>query len=231
MNSRRQLLAIELSDIYSQETRSFISKNSIKNSILPNLESIYRKDNVIENDYSKSTAKHVHSSNGISNLKSILNNKDKSPKIVKEDLNNLFNKKKKTKLDIAQHSTESNETSTNSNSRHTSSPNEEKFDSLAKSISCELVVENSGLSSDISKRHFLFSSRSSSRFSFAKEESTEDCVVIPPRINDIIKKKTSTYFFLKDTDETKAIFDEHIIQGCEGEWKEFILSVKAGEGK
>jgi hypothetical protein len=230
INSRRQLLAIEMSEIYSQETRNFIIKNSVKNTILPNLESIYKKDNVIENDFNKSLAKHNHSSNIISNLKSILNNKERSPKKIKEDLNVLFNKKKKTKFENNTQN-DTNELSTNSNSRHTNSPNDEKFDLLTKNISDDLIVEQSVLIQNPIKKYILFTNRTKSRFGFANEEATEENVEVPQKINDIINKKTSTYYFFKNSENSKAIFEEFITKNCDAEWKDFILSIKSPDEK
>jgi len=103
VNNKLQSLALEIGDIYVPEVRSRLSdkKNTVKNAVFPTVYSIYSKDFVIENDYNKPVNKVIHTSNSNSNLKTLLNKseKDKSPNNTKskEDLNNLFSKKKENK--------------------------------------------------------------------------------------------------------------------------------------
>ena len=84
-------MAIELSDIFSNDTRSKIleKKSNSINNIFPTLDSIYKKDYILELDHNLSLSK--NSTNCNSKLKSILN-REKSPKIkpFKEDLKNLL---------------------------------------------------------------------------------------------------------------------------------------------
>jgi len=113
---------LELAEISSQETKNKIIKTSLKNPVFPSLDSILKKDYIIENDINRKVNKHVNSTNNISSLKSILN-KEKSPKKFKEDLNGLFSKKNKSKFDknnLSGFNNDVNELSTNSNSRYLS---------------------------------------------------------------------------------------------------------------
>ncbi len=202
----------------------------MKNSVFPSLDSILKKDFLFENDNNRKVTKHVNSTNNISSLKSILN-KEKSPKKFKEDLNGLFSKKNKSKFDnnLSGTNHDMNELSTNSNSRYLSSPNEDKFTTHMKNNSADLTIENTVHEHFPVKRTSLFRNKNRSRFAFASEEEAFENVCIPEKINEIINKKTSTYFFLKNIDLHREDYENYILKNFDDkEWIEFIISIKKG---
>jgi len=235
VNSKRQTLALELGDVYTTEMKNKLQdkKSNLKGAVFPTVNTIYSKDFVIEHDYNKtSTGKQIHSSNSNSNLKTLLNRSDKSPKTkttYKEDLNNLFSKKKKNLL---KENLNENEISTSISgiSRNTSSPNDDKNANLLhhKTISADLVIENNGHC-----KPPLFSNKEKSRFDFAKssiEENTES-VCIPKKINEIINKTTSTYYFLRNIELQTESYENVIRNNCDNDWVDFIMNLKANDSK
>jgi len=220
---------LELAEISSQETKNKIIKTSLKNPVFPSLDSILKKDYIIENDINRKVNKHVNSTNNISSLKSILN-KEKSPKKFKEDLNGLFSKKNKSKFDknnLSGFNNDVNELSTNSNSRYLSSPNEEKITTHIKNNSADLTIENTVHEHFPVKRSSLFRNKNRSRFAFVSEEEAFENVCIPEKINEIINKKTSTYYFLKNIDLHREDYENYILKNFDDkEWIEFIISIK-----
>lgn len=206
----------------------------MKNAVFPTLESILKKDFIIENDTSKKITKHINSTNNISSLKSILN-KEKSPKKFKEDLNGLFSKKNESKFENNNLSTtilEMNESSTTSNSRSLSSPNEEKITTHNKNNSADLTIENTFHEHFPVKKSTLFRSKNKSRFAFASKEAQYENISVPEKINEIINKKTSSYYFMKNIDIRKEDYEDYILKNFDNkEWIEFITTIKNDNSK
>jgi hypothetical protein len=184
---------------------------------------------MIENDINRKVTKHMNSTNNISSLKSILN-KEKSPKKFKEDLNCSYSKKNKSKANnFSGINQDLNELSTNSNSRYLSSPNEDKITTHMKNNSADLTIENSVHEHFHVKRSSLFRNKNRSRFPFVSEEEAMDNLCIPEKINEIINKKTSTYYFLKNIDLHREEYENYILKNFDDkEWIDFIISIKKG---
>ena len=217
-------MAIELSDIFSNDTRSKIleKKSNSINNIFPTLDSIYKKDYILELDHNLSLSK--NSTNCNSKLKSI-SNREKSPKIkpFKEDLKNLFNKKLLTKVDK-----ESTNLNIENNEISTNSSNDEKFIPDLKKNYLDLIIEQNNILKDQNiMKSSIFLDKIKSRFNFVEELITEndDNVSVPKKINEIITKKTSTYYFMKNIDLNAS--EDYIKKHCDNkEWTDFIINIK-----
>ena len=78
-----------------------------------------------------------------------------------------------------------------------------------------------------SKKSSLFTNKIKSRFNFVEDFLEEENVCVPQKINEIISKKTSTYYFMRNIDVSPDACEEYIKKHCDDEeWKEFILNVK-----
>lgn len=194
---------------------------------------MYKKEIVIEFGNKKIQAQQKNLNSDLSNLKSILN-REKSPKVkpFKDDLKNLFNKN--LKIDETENASlkiiqENNDMTTNSNM--SKFPIYKMAALEMKTNSADLTIENNTLQGNYPtlKKSYLFKNKIKSRFTFAEVaiENKEDNICVPQKINEIISKKISTYFYMKSIGLNQDASEYYIKKNCDdNEWTDFMINIK-----
>lgn len=205
-------LAIKLADIYNAEIKAKLTdkKNQIKNNVLPLTGSIYLKDFVIEND-----VKHAVKCISNNSLKSLLNSKkqcsndDDSKKLI-------FNQKKENYDEECNHNMAANVESEISTISTRNSFN------MNNNCDEPEIRLNNDLNQTLRKKSVkssLYKKREKSRFQFVQNEKDLENNV-PDFINDIIYKKLSTQYILKNINIDG--FNDFEPKNLDQDWLDFI---------